>query len=313
MTAAASVEFTAIAHPPLRSHRSHLLPILAPIPTLGFPAPRHRALRSSPAAPAPGAPPPPPPRRNPAAPPAAAMLHGNPLVSDALAAALSGGIALSSLRLFEETAKRGLFDQKLNRKLVHVSIGLVFMLCWPLFSSGHQGALLAATIPGLNIVRMLLVGSGIWKDEATVKSMSRFGDHRELLKGPLFYASTITFACAYYWRTSPIAIAAICNLCAGDGFADIIGRRFGRHKIPYNSDKSFAGSIAMFTAGFVASLGFLSYFSSFGYIQGSWEMVSGFLMVSLACALVESHPLSSELDDNLTVPLTSILVGSLVF
>ncbi|KAI3442347.1 uncharacterized protein J3R85_001287, partial [Psidium guajava] len=120
-------------------------------------------------------------------------------------------------------------------------------------------------------------------------------------------------ACAYYWRTSPMAIAAICNLCAGDGFADIIGRRLGRHKIPYNRNKSFAGSIAMGLAGFLASIGFMSYFSSFGYIRGSWEMVLGFLTVSLASALVESHPLSSQIDDNLTVPLASALVGSLVF
>ncbi|KAI6699433.1 hypothetical protein NL676_013757 [Syzygium grande] len=145
------------------------------------------------------------------------MLHQNSVVSDALATAVSGGIVLSVLLSFEEIAKRGLFDQKLNRKLVHVSVGLVFMLCWPLFSSGHQGALFAAAIPGVNIIRMLLVGSGIWKDEATVKSMSRFGQHRELLEGPLHYGLTITFACAYCWRTSPIAIAAICNLCAGDG------------------------------------------------------------------------------------------------
>ncbi len=55
------------------------------------------------------------------------------------------------------------------------------------------------------------------------------------------------------------------------------------------------------------------YFSSFGYFQKSWEMVLGFLVVSLASALVESLPISTELDDNLTVPLTSILVGSLVF
>lgn len=40
---------------------------------------------------------------------------------------------------------------------------------------------------------------------------------RELLKGPLYYAFTITWACFMYWRTSPIAIASICNLCAGDG------------------------------------------------------------------------------------------------
>lgn len=39
----------------------------------------------------------------------------------------------------------------------------------------------------------------------------------------------------------------------------------------------------------------------------------GFLVVSVASALVESHPISSELDDNLTVPLAVVLVGSLVF
>lgn len=94
--------------------------------------------------------------------------------------------------------------QKLNRKLVHISIGLVFMLCWPLYrwwsywdsfillyhilldeivntnhySSGYRGAILAAITPGVNIMRMILIGSGLWKDEATVKSMSRYGDYR---------------------------------------------------------------------------------------------------------------------------------------
>ncbi|KAI4326651.1 hypothetical protein MLD38_031941 [Melastoma candidum] len=245
--------------------------------------------------------------------PAAAMFHDNPVVSDVIASGLSGAIALSLLRLFEETAKRGVFEQKLNRKLVHISVGSVFMLCWPLFSSGHRGAILAALVPGINVIRVLLVGSGIWKDEAIIKSMSRFGDRRELLKGPLYYAATITLASAYYWRTSPIAIAAVCNMCAGDGLADIIGRRFGHHKIPYNSKKSWAGSIAMALAGFLASLGYLLYFSSFGYVQKSWEMALGFLVTSLAAALVESLPISSELDDNLTVPLTSIVVGSLLF
>uniref|UniRef100_A0A5B7BWB5 Putative Phosphatidate cytidylyltransferase family protein isoform 3 n=1 Tax=Davidia involucrata TaxID=16924 RepID=A0A5B7BWB5_DAVIN len=252
-------------------------------------------------------------RRNPTSVTAASMFTDNPVIADICATALSGGIALSMLRFWEETAKRGLFDQKINRKLVHISIGLVFMLCWPLFSSGRRGAVLAALIPGINIIKMLLLGLGIWKDEATVKSMSRHGDYRELLKGPLYYASTITLGCAIYWRTSPVAIAAICNLCAGDGLADIVGRQFGRQKIPYNRNKSIAGSIAMVTAGFIASVGYMHYFSLFGYIQGSWEMVLGFLVVSLAAALVESHPISTQLDDNLTVPLTSMLVGSFVF
>ncbi|KAJ8749722.1 hypothetical protein K2173_012273 [Erythroxylum novogranatense] len=243
----------------------------------------------------------------------ATMLHQDPLVSDLYATGVTAVIALSLIRLWKETAKRGIFDQKLNRKIVHISIGLVFMLCWPLFSSGHRGAWLAALTPGVNIIRMLLVGTGLWKDDDIVKSMSRYGNHRELLKGPLYYATTITVACAIYWRTSPVAIAAVCNLCAGDGIADIVGRRFGFKKIPYNRNKSIAGSVAMALAGFLASLGFMFYFASFGYVQESFNMALGFLVLSVASAFVESLPISTELDDNLTVTLASILLGSFVF
>lgn len=45
-------------------------------------------------------------------------------------------------------------------------------------SSGSQGAFMAAVVPGVNIVKMFLIGNGIVKDEATVVSMSRFGDYR---------------------------------------------------------------------------------------------------------------------------------------
>ncbi|KAH6813785.1 Phosphatidate cytidylyltransferase family protein [Perilla frutescens var. frutescens] len=244
---------------------------------------------------------------------AATMFSDNVVVSDIIAGGLSGGIALSLLKLWEQTAKRGVFDHKLNRKLVHITLGLAFMLCWPMFSSGRQGAILAAIIPGINIIKMLLLGLGIWKDDATVKSMSRFGDHRELLKGPLYYASTITLAGAIYWRNSPIAVAAVCNMCTGDGVADIFGRRFGSQKLPYNRNKSFAGSIAMVSAGFLASIGYMFYFSWFGYIEESSKLVVGFLAVSVVAALVESLPISTELDDNFTVPLAVVLVATLVF
>ncbi|XP_040376070.1 probable phytol kinase 2, chloroplastic [Oryza brachyantha] len=235
------------------------------------------------------------------------------LAHDLGSAAVTAGVALALLRFFEELAKRGVFEQKLNRKLVHITIGLVFLLFWPLFSPGSYAPFLAAVAPGINIIRMLLLGLGVMKNEAMVKSMSRSGDHRELLKGPLYYATTITFATSVFWRTSPIAIALICNLCAGDGIADIVGRRLGQEKLPYNPNKSYAGSIAMVLAGFLASIGYMHYFQTFGFIEESWSLAFGFLVVSVTAALVESHPISTHLDDNLTVPLTSFLVGSLVF
>ncbi|CAO2197068.1 unnamed protein product [Urochloa humidicola] len=191
------------------------------------------------------------------------------LYHDLGSTAVTAGVALALLKFFEELAKRGVFEQKLSRKLVHISVGLVFLLFWPLF--------------------------------------------RELLKGPLYYATTITFATSLFWRTSPIAIALVCNLCAGDGIADVVGRRLGKQKLPYNPNKSYAGSIAMAVAGFLASVGYMHYFHTFGFIEETWYMALGFLVVSIAATLVESHPISSELDDNLTVPLTSFLVGILLF
>ncbi|XXG39765.1 hypothetical protein AAC387_Pa01g0640 [Persea americana] len=240
-------------------------------------------------------------------------LEERPFLYDVGVAVLSSTVAMSLLRFWEETAKLGIFEQKLNRKLVHISIGLVLMLFWPMFSGGGWAPLLAAVTPGINILRMLIFGLGIQRNDAVVKSMSRYGDYRELLRGPLYYACTLTLTTAVFWRTSPIAIAATCNLCAGDGFADIVGRRFGSQKLPYNHNKSFAGSIAMASAGFIASIGFMHYFSLFGLVVESWGLVLGFLLTSLASAVVESLPISTEVDDNLTVTLTSVLVGSLVF
>uniref|UniRef100_A0A1D1XNQ1 Putative phytol kinase 2, chloroplastic n=1 Tax=Anthurium amnicola TaxID=1678845 RepID=A0A1D1XNQ1_9ARAE len=100
------------------------------------------------------------------------------VVHDVFAAAITSGVALGLLRFWEELAKRGVFDQKLSRKLVHVSVGLVFMLFWPLFSYGRLAPFLAALAPGINIIRMLLLGLGIWRNDAMVKSMSRHGDYR---------------------------------------------------------------------------------------------------------------------------------------
>jgi farnesol kinase len=114
---------------------------------------------------------------------------------------------------------------------------------------------------------------------------------RELLKGPLYYASTITLVTVVFWRTSPIGPVTISNLCAGDGknhlvcnfyspfsclrigaeavisqsieslfsagFADIVGRRLGTVKLPYNKNKSLAGSFTMLLMGFTFSVGYV--------------------------------------------------------
>ncbi|CDP05574.1 unnamed protein product [Coffea canephora] len=160
------------------------------------------------------------------------------------------------------------------------------MLCWPMFSSGNQGGFLAAMVPGFNAFKLLLLGLEMRKDEKAVKLMSGLGDHCSVLNASFYYLTAISLASVVYWRTSPVAVAAVCNLC----IAPIVGRRFGSLELPYNRNKSVAGTFSMVAASFLASIWYMQYFSIFGYLQESWKMVYKFFVVSLVAGLGESHP-----------------------
>lgn len=95
----------------------------------------------------------------------------------------------------------------------------------------------------------------------------------------------LLFSVLVFWRESPVGIISLSMMSGGDGipqhldiifsntiafdclcyisdmyllgqlagFADIIGRRYGSVKLPFNEKKSWAGSISMFISGFLLS------------------------------------------------------------
>lgn len=67
-------------------------------------------------------------RRNPTPPAAAMILSQNPVLSDILATVFSGGVALSVLRVWQETAKRQLFDQVKTPPTHFLYLGFFFFL-----------------------------------------------------------------------------------------------------------------------------------------------------------------------------------------
>jgi phytol kinase len=225
---------------------------------------------------------------------------------------LAGGWAW--VRLFDFLTEQKYLGQKLSRKLVHITSGLLFAASWPLYSSFPGAQYLAALVPVSNGIRLLVYGLGFLKDEGLVKSVSREGDPRELLRGPLYYVVVLVFSTVLFWRDSPVGVMALAMMCGGDGIADIVGRRFGSSKLPYNPGKSWAGSIAMFLFGFLVSYGCLWYFSLMGFYQlDTRGTLLRLAVVSLAATIVESLPVSTKLDDNVTVPLTTVVVGMLLF
>lgn len=222
-------------------------------------------------------------------------------------------IALVWLRVVNFIAKRGWINSALSRKIIHIGTGPIFVLCWLLFNDKPEARWLAALVPLLITIQFLLIGTGLIKDEGSVKAMSRSGDRREILRGPLMYGIVFVVLTLIFWRTSPLGITALMILCAGDGLADVVGTRAaGSPALPWSRRKTWLGSLAMLLGGWFVSMALLGIFTSAGYITlDKNELILGSGLVAFGSTIVESLPYSDI--DNLTVPLAALCIGYFVF
>jgi len=229
-----------------------------------------------------------------------------------IALVLTFVIALAWLRLMDFAAHRGWIESRLSRKIIHIGTGPIFVLCWLMFPDVWYARWLAALVPLLITAQFALVGLGVMKDEASVKAMSRTGDRREILRGPLFYGIVFVVMTLVYWKDAPIGMVALMLMCGGDGLADILGRGLKSPKLPWNKDKSWAGSLGMFIGGWALAAFILGMFVLAGIFVGPF---TGYLipitLIALAGTAVESLPLKDV--DNITVTLAAVALGHLLF
>jgi phytol kinase len=221
-------------------------------------------------------------------------------------------IAIAFLRLMDFFAHRSWIESKLSRKFIHIGTGPIFVLCWLMYPDVSISRWLAALVPLLITAQFALVGTGIIKDESAVKAMSRTGDRREILRGPLFYGLAFVAITLIYWKDSLIGIPALMMMCGGDGIADIVGRRVSSPKLPWSREKSLAGLVSVFVGGWLLTILIFAVYVGMGAFSGP---VTRFLLpvtwVALGAALVESLPFKDV--DNFTLTVASALIGHLVF
>jgi phytol kinase len=221
-------------------------------------------------------------------------------------------LALAWLRVLDFAAHRGWIESHLSRKLIHIGTGPIFVLCWLLFPDVWYARWLAALVPFLITVQFALIGLGVVKDEASVKAMSRTGDRREILRGPLFYGIVFVVMTLIYWKTSPIGMVALMLMCGGDGLADIMGRGIKSAKLPWNKGKSVAGSLGMFIGGWVLAAFIVGVFIGAKVFPVSFEStLLPITIIAIAGTAVESLPLAEV--DNITVTLIAVALGHLLF
>ena len=234
------------------------------------------------------------------------------LSSNILALVITFLVALIWLRLNDYLAHRGWVESHLSRKLIHIGTGPLFVLCLLLFNDNPINRYLAALVPLLFTIQFFLIGLGVIKDEASVKAMSRSGDRREVLRGPLFYGIIFVLLTIIYWKTSPIGIIGLMLMCGGDGLADIFGRAWGTTKLPWNKGKSWIGSLGMFLGGWVLSILVMWVFSAANVFS---TPIGSFLLpvtiIALVGTFIESLPIKDV--DNITVTISAVILGYLLF
>jgi len=229
-----------------------------------------------------------------------------------LATLLTLTIALAFLRIMDFFAHRGWIESKLSRKFIHIGTGPIFVLCWLMFPDMAVSRYLAALVPLLITVQFVLVGTGIMKDDAAVQAMTRTGNPREILRGPLFYGIMFVVMTILYWKDSPVGITALMMMCGGDGIADIIGRRVKSPKLFWSREKSVAGSLSVFAGGALLTVLILLVYVSVGVFPSPFNVyLLPITWIALSGMLIESLPFKDV--DNITLTVICALIGHLVF
>jgi uncharacterized protein (TIGR00297 family) len=184
-------------------------------------------------------------------------------------------------------------SSELQRKIVHIgSSAFALLLRW---LTWWQAALLALLALIFNVLILPKVGG---------RNLYREDDHqRGHAIGILLYPFSVLILILCMPHHLQIVAAAWGIMAWGDGMASLFGTRYGKTKIPWNPNRSYAGSAAFIIFGSAAAI-FLTYWVQKKPMEPMlWYIVIIPVLATILAALIETIP--SGLNDNLTVPVSA--------
>jgi dolichol kinase len=235
------------------------------------------------------------------------------ILRDAGATALCAVLAVALVKIIGYGYENGWYNSKIGRKLNHTLAAPAFILFFPLFSAADSARFFAGLVTFSNILRLYLAGTG-QGESSLAKTISRSGDKAEVLGGPFIYVCLFQLFIWFFWRNSPIGVVAMSTMAAGDGMADLIGRKWGGDNKWEFSDgsKSKVGTLAFIVFAFLTSFGLVNWLITTGCIDltlGTTDLAVRLLLISVITAFVELVPYG---DDNYTVPGTAAVLAAIL-
>jgi len=181
-----------------------------------------------------------------------------------------------------------------SRKVLHIMVGNVAFLL-PIFITAEVMAFVAAA-PFILLTFLMSPHTPI----KTIRGRTSAAGHG---MGLVYYVITWTILAYVFFDNMVVIAIGILAMSYGDGFASIIGLRFGKKK--YNvcgDEKSYIGSLAMFAFTFIATIVAVLYYG----VDISNYLLAVLLLISFVAALVEG--ITPKGLDNLTVPFSAVLI-----
>lgn len=187
-------------------------------------------------------------------------------------------------------------DAERRRQIVHITMGgfafLLRVLTW------WQAALLAAAALVFNIFVLPRIGGRALYRPAEIA--------RGFPLGILLYPLAVLLLILVFPSRLDLAAAAWGILAAGDGAATLVGSSLRSPRLPWNEEKTTAGTVAFFVAGSLAGV-LLEWWTapSIARPPSMTFILCAPVLAALAAALVES--VAIRLDDNVSVTATAAL------
>ncbi len=187
----------------------------------------------------------------------------------------------------------------ISRKVLHIMVGNVAFIL-PIFETKEIMAFIAA---GPFIIFTFLMSP--YTPIKSIKGKTSAAGHG---MGLVYYSITWTVLAYLFFENMIVIAIGILAMSYGDGFASLLGVKFGKRKYRvFGDEKSYVGSVSMFFFTFFTILIAVIYYN----INITTLVLFVLVSISFISALIEG--ITPKGVDNLTVPFVAAFIYWIVF
>lgn len=204
------------------------------------------------------------------------------------------------------------YTREIARKGVHL-LSLSFIAIYIIVAGifGHTAGLFALAFLLVVLIELEYVRIEMKRKIPLISRLwwVKRAKEKERLGGEIFFLiGTIICLAVFDLR---VAVAAVLMTTFGDLSAALIGKRFGKHWLPWLKNRAWEGIIAELVADLI--IGFIVLRTSLWWLKGAsfgqpiWPVI-----IAMAITATAVETVISKLDDNLLIPVFSGFNGQVV-